>query len=146
MSTEQHFKQNYIGGRWVDSKGGKDHQVINPATEEPASTIVLGTAADVDDAVAAAKEAFKSWSQTTREQRLEVLNRIVEESKKRGADIARSLVAEMRAPVSFAATAQVGAGLGGFMGTIDALMDFSFPDQYDAGVFATEPIAIARQP
>src|SRR3546814_10170283 len=75
MSTEQHFKQNYIGGRWVDSKGGKDHQVINPATEEPASTIVLGTAADVDDAVAAAKEAFKSWSQTTREQRLEVLNR-----------------------------------------------------------------------
>src|SRR3546814_18728749 len=72
MSTEQQFKQNYSGGRWVDSKGGKDHQVINPATEEPASTIVLGTAADVDDAVAAAKEAFKSWSQTTREQRLEV--------------------------------------------------------------------------
>src|SRR3546814_14169925 len=95
MSTEQHFKQNYIGGRWVDSKGGKDHQVINPATEEPASTIVLGTAADVDDAVAAAKEAFKSWSQTTREQRLEVLNRIVEEYKKRGADLARSMAAEM---------------------------------------------------
>src|SRR3546814_2427060 len=94
MSTEQHFKQNYIGGRWVDSKGGKDHQVINPATEEPASTIVLGTAADVDDAVAAAKEAFKSWSQTTREQRLEVLNRIVEEYKKRGADLARSMAAE----------------------------------------------------
>ncbi|HWT41509.1 MAG TPA: aldehyde dehydrogenase family protein, partial [Sphingopyxis sp.] len=52
MSTETHLKQNYIGGRWVDSKGGKLHDVINPATEEAASTVVLGTAADVDDAVA----------------------------------------------------------------------------------------------
>src|SRR3546814_13625263 len=59
-STETHLKQNYIGGQWVDSKGGKLHDVINPATEEAASTVVLGTAADVDDAVAAAKTAFKS--------------------------------------------------------------------------------------
>src|SRR3546814_20154960 len=88
-STEYHFKQNLIGGLWVDSKGGKQHQVINPATEEPASTIVLGTAADVDDAVAAAKAAFKSWSQTTRDERLAVLTRIVEEYKKRGADLAK---------------------------------------------------------
>ena len=51
--TETHLKQNYIGGQWVDSKGGKLHDVINPATEEAASTVVLGTAADVDDAVAA---------------------------------------------------------------------------------------------
>ena len=51
--TATHLKQNYIGGQWVDSKGGKPHDVINPATEEAASTIVLGTAADVDDAVAA---------------------------------------------------------------------------------------------
>ena len=78
MSTETHLKQNYIGGRWVDSKGGKPHDVINPATEEAASTIVLGTAADVDDAVAAAREALKSWSRTTREERLDLLNRIVE--------------------------------------------------------------------
>ena len=62
MSTETHLKQNYIGGRWVDSKGGKPHDVINPATEEAASTIVLGTAADVDDAVAAARAAHGNWS------------------------------------------------------------------------------------
>lgn len=67
--TETHLKQNYIGGKWVDSKGGKLHDVINPATEEAASTVVLGTAADVDDAVAAAKEAYKTYSQTTREER-----------------------------------------------------------------------------
>src|SRR3546814_1139523 len=85
---------------------------------EAASTVVLGTAADVDDAVAAAKTAFKSFSQTTREERLELLNRIVEEYKKRAPDLAKSMASEMGAPVSFAGTAQVGAGIGGFLGTI----------------------------
>src|SRR3546814_7265441 len=92
------------------------------------SDLVLGTAADVDEAIAAAKAAFKSWSQTTRDERLAVLTRIVEEYKKRGADLAKSMAAEMGAPVSFAGTAQVGAGIGGFMGTIAALKDFSFTE------------------
>jgi aldehyde dehydrogenase (NAD+) len=140
--TETHLKQHYIGGRWVDSKGGKLHDVINPATEETASTVVLGTAADVDDAVAAAKEAFKTFSQTTREERLDLLNRIVEEYKKRGADLAKSMASEMGAPVSFASTAQVGAGIGGFLGTIAALKDFSFTEKYAAGVIAYEPIGV----
>ena len=56
--TETHLKQHYIGGKWVDSNGGKLHDVINPATEEAASTVVLGTAADVDDAVAAAVDGL----------------------------------------------------------------------------------------
>ena len=142
MSTETHLKQNYIGGRWVDSKGGKLHDVINPATEEAASTVVLGTAADVDDAVAAAKTAFKSFSQTTREERLELLNRIVEEYKKRAPDLAKSMASEMGAPVSFAGTAQVGAGIGGFLGTIAALKDFSFTEKYAAGMIAYEPIGV----
>ncbi|MGB3847134.1 aldehyde dehydrogenase family protein [Sphingopyxis sp. YF1] len=140
--TETHLKQNYIGGKWVDSKGGKLHDVINPATEEAASTVVLGTAADVDDAVTAAKEAFKTYSQTTREERLELLGRIVEEYKKRGPDLAKSMAAEMGAPVSFAGTAQVGAGIGGFLGTIAALKDFSFTEQYHAGTLAYEPIGV----
>jgi aldehyde dehydrogenase (NAD+) len=140
--TATHLKQNYIGGQWVDSKGGKSHDVINPATEEAASTIVLGTAADVDDAVAAAREALKSWSQTSREERLELLGRIVEEYKKRGADLAKSMASEMGAPVSFAGTAQVGAGIGGFLGTIAALKDFNFTEKYAAGVIAYEPIGV----
>ncbi|WOF44090.1 aldehyde dehydrogenase family protein [Sphingopyxis indica] len=142
MSSDQHFKQNFIGGQWVDSKGGKPHDVINPATEEPASTIILGTAADVDDAVAAAKEAYKSWSQTSREERLEILGRIVEEYKKRAGDLAKSMAAEMGAPVSFAATAQVGAGIGGFLGTIEALKNFSFSEQMGANKVVYEPIGV----
>ncbi|MFY8195386.1 MAG: aldehyde dehydrogenase family protein, partial [Novosphingobium sp.] len=62
--------QHYIDGKWVDSEGGKRHEVINPATEEPVSVITLGTQADVDKAVAAAQRAFKSFSKTTREERL----------------------------------------------------------------------------
>ena len=140
--TETHLKQNYIGGRWVDSIGGKPHQVINPATEEPCTTITMGTAADVDAAVAAAKEAFKSFSQTSREERLALLERIVEEYKKRGPDLAKSMAMEMGAPVSFAQMAQVGAGIGGFMGTIAALKDFSFTEKYPNGVVAYEPIGV----
>ncbi|MGV7119399.1 aldehyde dehydrogenase family protein [Sphingopyxis sp. 550A] len=140
--TETHLKQHYIGGKWVDSQGGKLHEVINPATEEAASTVVLGSAADVDAAVAAAKEAFKTFSQTTREERLTLLNRIVEEYKKRGPDLARSMASEMGAPVSFAGTAQVGAGIGGFLGTIAALKDFEFAEKHGANTIVYEPIGV----
>ena len=140
--TETHLKQHYIGGKWVDSQGGKLHDVINPATEEAASTVVLGSAADVDAAVAAAKEAFKTFSQTTREERLALLNRIVEEYKKRGPDLARSMASEMGAPVSFAGTAQVGAGIGGFLGTIAALKDFEFAEKHGANTIVYEPIGV----
>ncbi|WP_033075614.1 aldehyde dehydrogenase family protein [Sphingopyxis sp. MWB1] len=140
--TETHLKQHYIGGKWVDSQGGKLHDVINPATEEAASTVVLGTAADVDAAVAAAQEAYKSYSQTSREERLALMNRIVEEYKKRGPDLAKSMASEMGAPVSFAGTAQVGAGIGGFLGTMAALKDFTFTEQMGKNKVVYEPIGV----
>jgi aldehyde dehydrogenase (NAD+) len=141
-NTEQHLKQHFIGGQWVDSQGGKEHDVINPATEEPANRVILGTAADVDAAVKAAREAFKSFSQTSREERLALLNRIVEELKKRGPDLAKAMSAEMGAPISFAGTAQVGACIGGFLGTIAALKDFSFTEKHGPNTVAYEPIGV----
>ncbi|WP_077148730.1 aldehyde dehydrogenase family protein [Sphingopyxis sp. KK2] len=141
-SFETHLKQNYIGGQWVDSIGGKEHQVISPSTEEATTTIVLGTAADVDAAVEAAKEAFKTFSQTTREERLELLNNIVAEYKKRIPDLAKSMAAEMGAPVSFAAAAQAPAGLGGFLGTIAALKDFQFREQHGPNTVVYEPMGV----
>ncbi|KQZ64340.1 aldehyde dehydrogenase [Sphingopyxis sp. Root1497] len=139
---ETHLKQNYIGGQWVESQGGKKHQVISPSTEEATTTIVLGTAADVDAAVEAAKKAFVSFSQTSREERLELLGRIVEEYKKRIPDLAKSMAAEMGAPVSFAAAAQAPAGLGGFLGTIAALKDFQFKEQHGANTVVYEPMGV----
>ena len=134
--------QHYIDGKWTDSIGGKRHEVISPSTEEPISAITLGTVADVDAAVAAAKRAFKTFSQTTREERMELMNRIVEEYKKRIPDLAQSMAEEMGAPVSFASTAQVGAGIGGFLGTIAALKDFSFSEKMGANTIAYEPIGV----
>ncbi len=136
------YLKHYINGQWVDSIGGKRHEVISPSTEEACTEITLGTAADVDAAVAAAKEAYKSWSQTSREERLAVLNRIVEEYKKRTNDLAKSMANEMGAPLSFAATAQVGAGIGGFLGTIAALADFNFSEQHGANTVVYEPIGV----
>jgi aldehyde dehydrogenase (NAD+) len=136
------YLKNYINGQWVDSIGGKRHEVINPATEEACTEITLGTKADVDAAVAAAKEAFKTYSQTTREERVALMNRIVEEYKKRIPELAQSMAKEMGAPVSFASTAQVGAGIGGFMGTISALSDFEFSENRGNHTVAYEPIGV----
>jgi aldehyde dehydrogenase (NAD+) len=136
------YLKNYINGAWVDSIGGKRHEVISPSTEEPCTEITLGTVADVDAAVAAAKAAFKTYSQTSREERVALMERIVEEYKKRIPDLARSMATEMGAPMSFAQTAQVGAGIGGFMGTIAALKDFKFSEPVGAGLAVYEPIGV----
>lgn len=134
--------QHYIDGQWVNSQGGRRHEVINPATEEPCAAITLGTAADVDTAVAAARRAFKTFSRTTREERLALLDRVVAEYKKRIPDLAHAMAEEMGAPLSFASTAQVGAGIGGFMGTIAALKNFQFVEDNGAFKVAHEPIGV----
>ena len=136
------YLKNYINGEWVDSIGGKRHQVISPSTEEACTEIVLGTKEDVDAAVAAAKEAGKSWSQTSREERLAVMGRIIEEYKKRVPDLAKSMANEMGAPVSFASTAQVGAGIGGFLGTMEALKSFEFSENMGGCKVVYEPIGV----
>ncbi len=136
------YLKHYINGAWVESIGGKRHEVISPSTEEACTEITLGTKADVDAAVAAAKEAFKTFSQTSREERLALMGRILEEYKKRIPDFAKSMANEMGAPVSFASTAQVGAGMGGFMGTMAALQDFTFSEKMGANTIVYEPIGV----
>ena len=136
------YLKHFINGAWVESIGGTRHEVISPSTEEACTEITLGTKADVDAAVAAAKAAFKTFSRTSREERLALMGRIVDEYKKRIPDLGRSMALEMGAPVSFASTAQAGAGLGGFLGTIAALKDFVFREQLGANVIAHEPIGV----
>ncbi len=136
------YLKQYINGEWVESLGGTRHEVISPSTEEACTEITLGTKADVDAAVAAAKKAFVSFSQTTREERLALMGRILEEYKKRIPDLAKSMANEMGAPLSFAATAQVGAGMGGFMGTIAALKEFNFSEKLAGQTIVYEPIGV----
>ena len=122
------YLQHYIGGAWIDSTGKDTKTVVNPATEEPVSEVVLGTQADVDKAVAAAKEAFPSYSQTGKDERLALLGRIQEEYGKRVPDIAKAISEEMGCPISTASTAQSGAGLGHIGSTIEALKGFEFSE------------------
>ncbi len=136
------YLKHYIDGKWVDSVGGTRHEVISPSTEEACTEITMGTQADVDAAVAAAKKAFTSFSQTTREERLALMGRIVEEYKKRIPDLAKSMANEMGAPVSFATVAQAPAGLGGILGTIAALGNFVFSEQHGANTVVYEPMGV----
>ena len=136
------YLKHYINGAWVESIGGTRHEVISPSTEEACTEITIGTKADVDAAVAAARAAFETFSQTTREERLDLLGRIVEEYKKRIPDLAKSMANEMGAPVSFATAAQGPAGLGAFFGTIAALKDFQFSERQGANLIVYEPIGV----
>jgi aldehyde dehydrogenase (NAD+) len=132
----------YIDGRWVDPAELKTLDVINPATEQVSGKIALGSAADVDKAVKAARKAFASWSLTSREERLKVLQRILEEYQKRMGDLAAAITEEMGAPAALANGFQVGLGIGHLNTAIEVLKSFRFEDQRGATMIVKEPIGV----
>jgi len=137
-STLKHF----IGGKWVESVGGTRHQVINPATEAPVSEITLGSQADVDAAVAAAREAFEGFSRTSVDERVALIERILEAYKARADDMAEAISLEMGAPRSLAKTAQVGSGIGHFKAAIEALRSFQFEERIGNSLVVHEGIGV----
>ncbi len=132
----------YIDGAWVDPVAKKSLPVINPATEEPTAEIALGSAADVDKAVAAARRAFDSFSQTSRAERVELLSKIIEVYKGRMKDIGAAISDEMGAPLGFAEKFQAGAGLGHLMTTLDVLKNYEFEERLGAALILREPIGV----
>ena len=132
----------YIDGAWVPSEGGRSHQVIDPSTEQPVTTITLGTQADVDKAVAAARKAFDGFSQTSPDERADLLDRIVEAYKARIPDLAKAVSQEMGAPIGFAQAAQAPAGLGYLMGTVKALREFTFSESVGKARVVHEPVGV----
>ncbi|MBN8841063.1 MAG: aldehyde dehydrogenase family protein [Sphingomonadales bacterium] len=138
----QSYLKHYINGAWVESEGGRRHEVIDPSTEQPCTEITLGTAADVDKAVAAAKKAFNSWSQTSIEERAAILEKIIAGMKARLPELAAATSREMGAPISFAQMAQVPAGLGHFIGTLAALREFSFSENIGSSRVVHEPVGV----
>jgi aldehyde dehydrogenase (NAD+) len=136
------YLQHYIDGKWTDSEGGRRHEVVNPATEEVVSEVTLGSQADVDKAVAAARRAFDSFSQTSKGDRAALLGRIIEEYKKRIPDIAQAISEEMGAPITLSMTAQAGSGLGHFGSTLEALGAFEFEESTGKNRVYYEPIGV----
>lgn len=138
----KNYPQHYIDGAWVDSKGGRSHTVINPATEGPASEITLGTAEDVDAAVIAARRAFESFSQTSKAERIALLQRITEEYAKRIPDIAEAIAIEMGCPISIAKTAQAGSGMGHLGNALKALEAYEFREKIGDNTVVREAIGV----
>ncbi|NVO06365.1 MAG: aldehyde dehydrogenase family protein, partial [Rhodoferax sp.] len=95
-----HHQQFYINGAWVRPAVSCDFDVINPATEEAYTRISLGSAADVDKAVSAARAAFVAFSETDKATRLALLRRILASYNDRADEIARALSDEMGAPLA----------------------------------------------
>lgn len=136
------YPQNYIDGKWVDSIGGTPHAVTNPATEASSSNIVLGSVADVDAAVAAARRAFATFSQTTKEERIALLGRVIEEYKARVPDIAEAIATEMGCPISIASTAQAGSGLGHLGQALKTLSEYEFEEKVGDNKVVREAIGV----
>jgi aldehyde dehydrogenase (NAD+) len=132
----------YIDGKWVDPIELKTTNTIDPATEQVSGKIALGSPADVDRAVKAARKAFATWSQTTREQRLEVLERILVEYQKRSADLGAAVTDEMGAPASLANNTHVGLGYGHLTTAIEVLKKFKFEEQRGSTLIVKEPIGV----
>jgi aldehyde dehydrogenase (NAD+) len=136
------YLKHYIDGAWVESEGGTRHEVINPATEAPVTEITLGSAADVDKAVAAAQRAFDSFSRTSVDERIALLERILDAYKARATDMAEAISLEMGAPLSLAKTAQVGSGIGHFKAAIEALRGFAFEERIGNSLVVHEGIGV----
>jgi aldehyde dehydrogenase (NAD+) len=135
-------RQFYIDGKWVNPTKVRDFEVINPASEEPIATISLGGASDVDKAVAAAKKAFESYSETTVEERLGLLRRIIEVYKAKSAEMAETISQEMGCPISLSRAAQAPAGLGHLSEIVKVLGQFKFEELKGSTLMRKEPIGV----
>ncbi len=121
-----HHKKFYINGQWVAPSQANDFDVINPSNEEVCATISLGSQADTDAAVAAAKAAFPAWASVSHSDKLDFLQAVLKEYKKRADDLAEAMSLEMGAPIDLSRTSQVGAGIWHISNFITAFKDFKF--------------------
>jgi len=132
----------YIGGQWVAPLDAKPFDVIDPATEKTFARISLGSANDVDRAVAAARKAFETWSLSTRAERLALFAAIRAEFEKRYDDLVDAITSEMGAPLSLSREAQVACGLQHLDEAVRVLSDFPFEEDKGRITIRHEPIGV----
>ncbi|MEM9173309.1 MAG: aldehyde dehydrogenase family protein [Pseudomonadota bacterium] len=139
----QHTQQFYIDGQWVEPRSDQRLDVVNPATESTIATIAMGNLDDVDAAIAAARRAFPDYSQTTREERLALLDKIINAFQARMPEIAEAISQEMGAPLhKLALPAQAGAMLGQLKVTAKILKDYQFYEDVGTTRNQREPIGV----
>jgi aldehyde dehydrogenase (NAD+) len=132
----------YIDGQWVKPAVPKTLDVIGPATEEVVGRISLGSAADVDRAVAAARKAFETFSRTSREERIALLERIMGVYQTKLEEIAETISLEMGAPMWLARAAQAPSGLAHLMQTLEVLKHYAFVENKGTTRILREPVGV----
>lgn len=119
-------RQFYINGAWVDPAQPADHQVIDPSTEEPCAVISLGSQADTDAAVAAARAALPGWMATPAAERIALVEKLLDVYNSRLDELARATSLEMGAPIDMARQQQVTSGTWHLTNFIKAAKEFRF--------------------
>ena len=142
MANMREYLKFFIDGRWVDPVESRVLDVENPATEQVCGRIAIGASADVDKAVSAARAAFVTWSQSTREDRLDLLQALLAEYQKRSGDLAEAVTEEMGAPPALASGPQVQMGVGHLVTAIDVLKNFAFERPQGTTLIVKEPIGV----
>ena len=136
------LRKFYVNGEWVDPICSNDLNVENPATEELVATISLGAMGDVNRAVAAAKHAFFSYSQTSVDERIGLLENLLSIYSDRYDEMAVAISIEMGAPISFATASQADCGRGHINAAIEALKKFEFERQVGSTRVVKEAIGV----
>ncbi|MCS5595459.1 MAG: aldehyde dehydrogenase family protein [Porticoccaceae bacterium] len=136
------LRKFYINGEWVDPTHSNDLEVENPANEEMVATISLGGDTDVNLAVAAAKRAFASYSQTSVEERVALMEKLLQIYMERYDEMSVAISVEMGAPISFATAAQADCGRGHINAALEALKKFEFERQVGNTRIVKEPIGV----
>ena len=124
-------KNFYINGKWISPSRSNDFEVINPSNEESFAIISLGSKEDTNAAVKAAKDAFETWKETTKEDRLNLLEKLLKVYKKRFNEMAEAMSLEMGAPIDYAKSAHASSGQSHLEDFILRLKNFKFYKQFD---------------
>ncbi|MBN4046567.1 aldehyde dehydrogenase family protein [bacterium AH-315-P15] len=137
-----HLKKFYINGAWVEPEGSGTIDVLNPATEEVIGALALGTEGDVNNAVAAAKDAFETYPQTTREERIALFEKILAAYQAHYAELAEAVSKEMGAPKMLAEVGQAGSGMGHFATMLEILKTYEFERETGTTQILKEPVGV----
>ena len=133
----------YIKGAWVTPAASATLPVLNPAANETIATLAMGASADMDQAVAAAKVAFESWSQSTKQERLALLRKILKIYNRRYDEFAAAISMELGAPIDFSKEQQAAVGTAHLEALMQALETFEFEEtQANGDLLVREPIGV----
>jgi len=135
----------YINGKWVKPSKPNDFKVINPSNEEPFAVISLGSKDDTDSAVKAAKKAFAKWKETSKEERINLLEKLLKIYKKRSNEMSKAISMEMGSPIDYSSSTHTTSGQSHLEDFILRLKEFNFEEHFDSksnNHISYEPIGV----